>query len=222
MTRFRIPFGLAVILVGLAALGASADDSKNDGFTPLFNGKDLGGWKTVLPNGDPAKTWTVEGGVIICTGHPNGFLYTEKSYKNYVFRYDWMYTRPKDLKDDSTFLGNSGALMHIHDPKTPAVGGLWPQCVEVQGMNRDHGKLFFLKAKKIEDKWDKAARDKAVKPVGEWNTTEIVCAADGTITAKINGTSVSEGKSDLTEGHIGLQSEGAEIHFRNLSIKEMK
>ena len=42
------------------------------------------------------------------------------------------------------------------------------------------------------------------------------------ITAKINGTPVSSGKSDLTEGMIGFQSEGAEIHFRNIKIKQIK
>ena len=31
-----------------------------------------------------------------------------------------------------------------------------------------------------------------------------------------------DGKSELTEGHIGFQSEGAEIHFRNMRVKEGK
>jgi hypothetical protein len=136
-------------------------------------------------------------------------------------RYDWRYKRPGDLKDDAKFGGNSGCLVHIHDPGTPAVGGVWPQCVEVQGMNRDHGRLLFLKTKG-EGQWDKEAKDKATRPVGEWNTTEIVCQADGSITCKINGTPVSSGKSALTEGMIGFQSEGAEIHFRAIKIKERK
>ena len=41
-------------------------------------------------------------------------------------------------------------------------------------------------------------------------------------TAKINGTEVSSGKSDLTEGPIGFQSEGALIEFKYIKIKEMK
>jgi hypothetical protein len=88
-------------------------------------------------------------------------------------------------------------------------------------MNRDHGMLLFLQCKG-KGTFDRAAKDKATKPVGEWNTTEITCAADGTITAKINGTPVSSGKGELTEGVIGFQSEGAEIHFRNIKIKDMK
>jgi hypothetical protein len=45
---------------------------------------------------------------------------------------------------------------------------------------------------------------------------------DGAITAKINGTEVSSGKGPLTEGMIGFQSEGAEVHFRNIKVKELK
>ena len=54
--------------------------------------------------------------------------------------------------------------------------------------------------------------------VGEWNTTEAICQ-DGMITSKVNGTQVATGKGELMEGQIGLQSEGAEIHFKNIKIK---
>jgi hypothetical protein len=215
---------LGVLAAGLAGSGqAGAPDGKgqDEGFTPLFNGKNLAGWKTFLPGGaDPHRTWSVEDGVIICTGHPNGFFYTERSYKDYVLRYDWRYKRPPRLAREDDFKGNSGCLVHIHGPTRPAVGGVWPQCVEVQGMNLDHGKLLFLKAKGTA-KYDRAARDRATHRVGEWNTTEITCLGDGTITAKINGTPVSSGRGDLTEGQIGFQSEGAEIHFRNIKLKKL-
>jgi hypothetical protein len=221
MTRW-LP--LALLAAGLTLPGpAPAKEEDKDGFKPIFNGKNFDGWKMVLADkgADPAKTWSIHKGVIICTGKPNGFLYTAKGFKNYVFRYDWRYRRPKDLKDDSKFLGNSGALIHIHNPTKPAVGGLWPQCVEVQGMNRDHGLLLFLKTKG-KGKFDRKAKDKAVRKVGEWNTTEITCKGDGTILCNINGTKVSSGKSRLTEGQIGFQSEGAEIHFRKILIKQLE
>jgi hypothetical protein len=215
------------LLVGfLAAAGTLADSvtaaDKNDqeGFRPLFNGKDFTGWKFLLPNNaDPTKTWSVTDGVVICTGRPNGYFYTDKTYKNYVLRYDWQYKRPSGLQDDSKFTGNSGALVHIQEPHK-----VWPKCIEVQGMNRDHGLLIGVAGIKLSPgaKFDREAKNKATKPVGEWNTTEIICKADGSIEAKINGTEVSSGKSELTEGPIGLQSEGAEIHFRNILLKELK
>src|ERR1700687_757971 len=94
---------------GITVMGsaAAADKDKAEGFKDLFNGKDLTGWKTQLPkDADPAKTWSVREGVIICTGKPNGYFYTDKSYKNYVLLYDWRYQRPATLQDDSKFTGN--------------------------------------------------------------------------------------------------------------------
>jgi hypothetical protein len=210
---------LLAVLAGTVLFGSAtaADDKKDEGFTDLFNGKDFTGWKVILQkDADPEKTLSVDKGIIFCTGRPNGYFYTDKNYKNYVLRYDWQYKRPADLVDDGKFLGNSGCLVHIQPPHK-----VWPKSVEVQGMNRDHGKLIFIQSKG-KGTFDKAVKDKAVKPVGEWNTTEIKCMEDGSITAKINGTEVSSGKGELTEGVIGLQSEGAEIHFRNIRIKEMK
>ena len=217
---------LTVLLAGTVLFpSATTAEDKKEGFTELFNGKDFTGWKFFLDpkakDADPTKTWSVKDAIIVCTGHPNGFFYSDKSFKDYVLEYDWQYKRPEGLTKDETFRGNSGCLVHIQNPDQPAVGGVWPQCVEVQGMNLNHGMLYFLKTKGTQ-KYNKAAKDQATKPVGEWNTTEITCQADGTISAKINGSAVSTGKSELTEGRIGFQSEGAEIHFRNIRIKQMK
>lgn len=212
--------GLAVLCAGLTCLAPlqAADD---EGFRPIFNGKDLKGWKTFLQGGaDPAKTFSVKDGVLVCTGKPNGYFYTEKSLKNYVLRFDWMYPVPKDPKARP----NSGLLVHIQD-KEPRT---WPKCVEVQGAEADHGKTFAIgntkddaNPAKFTGKYDKAAKDKAVKPAGEWNTTEVTCAG-GRISVKLNGVPIDSGEGNLTEGPIGFQSEGSEIHFRNLKVKDLK
>jgi hypothetical protein len=99
---------------------------------------------------------------------------------------------------------------------------VWPRCVEVQGMNRDHGLLLGLGGAKCGGKYDRQTKDRVTRPVGEWNTTEITCLGNGSIVAKINGQQVSSGKSDLKQGRIGFQSEGAEIHFRNIELKQLK
>jgi hypothetical protein len=217
---------LLAVLAGTALLGsATAADDKKEGFTDLFDGKDLTDWKIFLnpkaKDADPSKTWSVKDGIIICTGHPDGFLYTDKSYKDYVLLYDWQYKRPEGLTNDKGFRGNSGCLVNIQHPEKPVLG-VWPECLEVQGMNRDHGMLLYIPRKGGKGTFDRAAKDKAVKPVGEWNTTEITCRGDGSVNAKINGIEVSSGKGTPTEGRIGFQSEGAEIHFRNIKIKELK
>jgi hypothetical protein len=205
--------------VALAAvLGTTnAGEKKQDdyGFKPLFNGKNFDGWKFELGKADPKKTWTInsEDKTIICTGHPNGYFYTAKPYSNYVIRYDWKYVKPEEGKKSSY---NSGLLVHIHPPQM-----VWPKCVEIQGANANHAILLFLQCKGS-GKYDQATKDKVTKPIGKWNTTEATCKADGSIVAKINGTEVSSGKSNLTKGQIGFQSEGAEIHFKNILIKELK
>ena len=89
------------------------------------------------------------------------------------------------------------------------------------GMNRDHGRIIPVSGAKATSKFDRAALQKARKPIGEWNTTEATIQ-DGNILAKVNGSAVDTGKCDLTEGQIGFQSEGAAIEFKNIRIKEMK
>jgi hypothetical protein len=210
-----VPLALvATFLLTPQATGLEDDD----GFKPLFNGKDLTGFKTFLDpkakDADPANTWSVTEGYIRCTGKPNGYFYTDKSYKNYVLRYDWRF--PAGSAETS----NSGCLVHIQPPQK-----VWPRCVEAQGLYRDHGKFIPVGLKKDEYQqvqFDAEALKKALKPMGEWSTTEISCKPDGTVSVKVNGVPVSSGKSVLTEGQIGWQSEGAEIHFRNLKIKELK
>lgn len=207
-----VSVGLVFVLFSITSAAGAADD---DGFQSLFNGRDLKGWKFVLNDSeaDPTKTWIVKDDVIICKGRPNGYFHTEKSYSNYIFRYDWKYIEPE--KGRSTY--NSGLLLHIQLPHK-----VWPKCVEAQGANANHGFLYFLNCKRIDSKFNKEAQVKSTKPIGAWNTTEVICTADGEITAKVNGVEVSSGKGELTSGPIGFQSEGAEIHFRNIKIKSLK
>jgi uncharacterized protein (TIGR03000 family) len=184
------------------------------GFAPLFNGKDLSGWKTVPENAE--KTFSVKDGVIVVSGNPNGYFYTDKSYQNYVLKFDWRYKRPAGLEDEKKFLGNSGLLYHIQEPHK-----VWPKSIEVQGMNRDHGVLIPVSGARLANqKFDRPALEKARHPVGEWNTTE-VAIKDGSVTAKVNGVQVSSGNYDLPGGPFGFQSEGAELHFKNIFIKTL-
>jgi hypothetical protein len=212
-----LPYRLLGALVAAAALTvtlAAQTPADDKDFKPLFNGKTMDGFK-FEPEG-LEKVIRVEDGVIIVPGKPNGYFYTDKSYKNYVLRYDWRYARPKDLKEDAKFGGNSGLLVHIQPPHK-----VWPRCVEVQGMNRDHGNIFAIGGAKGNFKKFADAQQKAIKPVGEWNTTEVT-SENGRLSSKVNGVLVSEGTGELMEGPIGWQSEGAEIHFRNIRIKELK
>ena len=205
----------AAVVVASFTLGtvrAGADK----GFKPLFNGKDLTGWKTFLKDDktEPAKAFVIKNGEIQVPGTSSfGYFYTDKSYKNYVVRYSWTY--PKDQPEKTSM--NSGLLVHIQEPHK-----IWPKSVEPQGRYKDHGKIFFIgfgKDDKKSDNFDEKAQQKALKASHEWNTTEVIAKADGSIEVRINGALVNTGKSALTSGPIGFQSEGARIHFKDIMIK---
>lgn len=65
-------------------------------------------------------------------------------------------------------------------------------------------------------------RNDAEKPVGQWNRIEAICDA-GSVTYFVNDVKVNEGRDgSLTEGRILIQSEGAEMFFRNLELHPLK
>jgi hypothetical protein len=207
----RIAF-VAVLAASLGVLVSQAPAGDDKGFVALFNGKDLTGWKTFPEKAD--KTYTVVDDYIKVSGKPAGYFYTDKSYKNYVLRYDWRFKRPDKLEDEKKFGGNSGLLLHI-----TGTHKVWPNSLEVQGMNRDHGAYLSIGKTGLSDyKFNREALEKARNKVGEWNTTEVT-VKNGEVTTKVNGALVSTGKITLTEGPLGFQSEGAELHFKKIQIK---
>ena len=59
------------------------------------------------------------------------------------------------------------------------------------------------------------------KGKGEWNEYVVVCV-DGTVKLSINGKFVNSiSNSSVRKGYLCLESEGAEIHFRNIKIMEL-
>jgi hypothetical protein len=189
------------------------------GWTALFNGKDLDGWKFHLGKGDDNKgTFTVKDGVLICTGKPNGYMYTEKPYSTYTLECEFAFKRPEGLTNDSKFPGNSGVLIHVGQKNAM---GVWPRSIEVQGMNRDLGIILPIpRSVKCKRTFDKETMLKVRQPVGEYNRIEIAVNR-GDMVIKLNGTVVSTvGDCELSEGAIGIQSEGAETHWKSIRIWE--
>ena len=169
---------------------------------------------------EPARTFKLVDGAIVCSGNPAGYMQTRRSYRNFTLRFEWRFARPAGLADDSKFGGNSGTLLFITSPNAL---GIWPKSIEIQGMNRDAGMILAIpRAVKCKFAVDEPARKKSIKPLGEWNAEEIV-ANEGQVAVSINGTKVSTiSECELKEGPIGFQSEGAEIHWRAIRIKETK
>lgn len=197
--------GLVLVLCSALPAVAQKGGNKEEGFKPIFNGKDMSGFELVKA---PAETWSVEDGIIKCKGKPNGYFATKKSYRNYILRFDFRY--PKNA-------GNSGYLLNITGKHK-----VWPKCIEVQGQYNGVCTIFPIGgAKGPRPKVNSAARKKVRKPHTEWNSIEIVMK-NGAITAKLNGVTIAQSKPyDLKQGPIGFQSEGAPIDFRKIRIKEV-
>jgi hypothetical protein len=82
---------LAVLFALFIIASAQAQQAKiPDGFTSLFNGKDLTGWK--IPEGDNGH-WKIVNGVIDYDAESEAKadknLWTEKEFKNFELYVDW-------------------------------------------------------------------------------------------------------------------------------------
>lgn len=231
--RSRLAMGVVLLALSLAfrsavfsaeAQPAAADPlpaqtADDQGWIRLFNGKDLDGWQFDFgkAGSENRGTFSVKDGILICTGKPAGFMYTARSFGNYTFECEFAFKRPADLASDADFRGNSGCLIHIGEKNAL---GVWPRSIEVQGANRQLGLILPIpRSLKCVRTFDQEASDKARKPVGEFNKLEIDVRG-GDMTIKLNGTIVSTVREcELTEGAIGLQSEGAETHWRNIRVR---
>lgn len=186
----------------------------DDGFQPLFNGQNLNGWTRV--NTAP-ETWTVQNGMIICSGFPTGELRTEKQYQNFVLELEWRHTKKK---------GNAGLFIHS-DPIT-ARGQPFTRALEIQIMDGNHGDIFSIHGASMTpvtphpQGWARALpAEKRNKPAGQWNHYRVV-STDGVVTLSVNGKVVSRAVNvNPRKGYICLESEGSEVHFRNIRIKEL-
>jgi hypothetical protein len=177
-----------------------------------------------------AKTWKKNGDELICSGHPIGVIRSEKRYENFLLHIEWKHMEAG---------GNSGTF--VWSDAEPGDNRL-PNGVEVQMLELDwvnlntrdgkkppvayvHGEIFGVGGVETIPDNPRGRRSKSVenrcKGKGEWNTYEVVCV-DGTIKLSVNGKFVNGiSKSTKKEGYICLESEGAEIHFRNIRIIEL-
>ncbi len=180
----------------------------------LFNGQDLTGWQACLPEGGKmADVWSVADGVLICKGQPVGYIRTTADYTNYVLKLEWRFNPVTKQA------GNSGVLLRIVGPDK-----VWPRCVEAQLESGNAGDFwniddFPMKTDPARTQGRNTKKTHgAERPVGQWNEYEIT-VDHGTITLKVNGEVLNEARDVLeTPGKIALQSEGAEIHFRNVRL----
>jgi hypothetical protein len=198
-----------IVFACLLPLAASAQTELKP--TPLFNGKDLSGWK--------GEGYIVEDGAITCT--PQGSnLVTEGIYSNYAF--DFEFKLPPG--------GNNGIGIHYPGTGDAAYTGMEVQVLDDSSEKykdikpyQTHGSIYTMVP----------AKKAPLKPVGEWNSERILVNGDD-IQVTVNGTVITEAKlSDLNEkhpkhegakrraGHIAFCGHGDRVAFRNMRITEL-
>lgn len=203
------------IVILLAFLAVSCGQQSGE----IFNGKDLSNWNFVVENnavpGD--QVYRVKEGVISIKGEPLGYMYTKEKYSNFTLELEYRWAGEAS---------NSGVFILIEDPANP-----FPRGVECQLMAGKAGDFVLLNGSDLNEyRLPEGVTERPKFPViekmqpsseksaGEWNKMKI-SVVDGAISVFVNGVLQNEATSKVKEGHIGLQSEGKEVHFRNLMIK---
>ena len=216
LRRSHIGIFHAALGLGLSTMSVAPVLSKE---ISLFNGKNLKGWTAFLT--DPGKkmeeVWSVKDGVLICKGLPMGYIRTEKDFTSFVLTLEWRF-------DPAKGAGNSGVLMRLQAPDK-----VWPKSIEAQLHSENAGDIWNIdefKIKTAPERTDGRHTTKLhptnEKPLGEWNKYEITFDK-GILTLKVNGLVQNVATDcEILPGKIALQSEGAEIHFRNIKIRELK
>ena len=209
------------------------------GFTSLFNGRDLTGWRGREPNYSPYEqakltaqelaakqsAWNAERdlhwrvdvakGEIVSDGN-SPHLATTKDYGDFELWVDWLMVSPNG---DSGIYLRSYPQVQIWDPANPrevrngaekGSGGLWNNNADNPG------------------KWPLV---KADNPVGQWNTLRVRMVGSkvwvwlndkATVEGQVLDNYFNRALPVLPTGPIELQTHGSEIRFRNIYIKELK
>ena len=184
-----------------------------DGWTPLFSGKNLSGWKA---NGD--EKWTVEQGTIVGQSAANkyGYLTTEKKYRDFDLR----------LKFKGEAAGNSGVFFHSriigNDPEHgPDIEGMQ---VEVDPSPGKHTGGLYESGGRGWVAMPSAEAEKALK-AGEWNNLEVSVRGNHIVT-HLNGVKIADftdSAPKFTDGVIGLQVHtggGVKVRWKDIYVRE--
>ena len=212
------------------------------GWILLFNGKSVDGWRGVNKTGFPSG-WVVEDGALKCNstgrapaGAVNGgdILFAAREYSNFDLKLEWKISKG----------GNSGVF---YLGKEVAGKEIWKTAPEFQVLDNDNhpdallGKDGNRKAGSLYDLIP--ANPQNTKPVGEWNSIEIICY-QGSVVHKQNGETILEyhlwtpewnvlvknskfpaSNPDWAnvpkEGYIALQDHGNDVWYRNIKIRPL-
>lgn len=211
------------VLFAASLVGQGKDNTPPEGFTALFNGKDLAGWQGLVEihkrEKDPEKYaeqvkaanekylphWTVKDGILNYDGKGQN-LQTAKDYGDFELWVDWKI----GPHGDSGIYLRGNPQVQIWDPNK------WPEGSGGLYNNRPPHPSKPLKC--------------ADKPIGEWNHFRIIMKGDR-VTVWLNDILVVDdtpldnywNKSEPlpARGPIELQHHGDHLEFKNIYLKEL-
>jgi len=190
-------------LLAFTGVALAADDFKlEEGYTLLFNGKDLTGWEHgycppgTRPNDEnlDGKTasknniFTVQDGLLVASGKALRAVYTSKEF-NKDFHLKFEFRTPTDNKKNNSGLFLRGPQLQLDGTTMGGLTGV------------------FRNIKNFKE--------------GDWN--EIDVTVKGTeATCRCNGELIMKKPMTIpTTGTIGLQSEYGQFEFRRIRLKEL-
>lgn len=216
MTIQRVAAAAAMILVISACQShqQGAPGTADSRSVQIFNGQDLTGWTPYLGSpGEAAKVWSVKDGVLACSGNPVGYIRTTQRYRNFQLELDWRF-------DPARGAGNSGVLLRLVGEDQ-----VWPKSIEAQLHSENAGDIWNIGEFPMQADPARTQGRRTVKlhptnerPLGEWNHYSIRLDG-GKLELRVNGLlQNSATHCEVVDGFIGLQSEGAYIEFRNITL----
>ncbi|MGY4386662.1 hypothetical protein ACVWYN_003718 [Pedobacter sp. UYP24] len=226
---------LSALIIGsmMSCSSMKVQNGSSKGFSRLFDGKTTIGWHTYGKMTASTK-WKVEAGVLHFTPSSEGDggdLVTDKAYSNFHLKIDWKIA-PKS---------NSGIIFYVQDDPQK-YGATYMTGPEMQVLDNDGHPDGRINKHRAADLYDLIkSSSEPVKPVGEWNTAEVI-SDKGNLELKLNGITVVkttlwdqnwkelvakskfaawEGFGSFKSGKIALQDHGDEVWYRNIMIKEL-
>jgi len=223
---------LAALLAAL--LGQAADNTPPEGFTALFNGKDLSGWKV---DEETRQHWTVKDGVLEHDGKKRD-LWTEPQFGDFTLMLSWRWSGKPTEEQHPVFDADGNEVKGADGKvKTERMIDGGDSGVFLRGYKKAQANLFcypcgsgevweYRTDPKMPAEVRKACMPKkrADKPVGEWNQMTITMKGDR-LTVVVNGEEVissAQLPGVPARGAIGLQHEFNQVQFKNLYIRESK
>lgn len=193
------PLSLALIAAACLSTAVRAEEK----FEPLFNGKDLSGWKAPADN----VWYLVNDGILQIRSSPDqkgSVLWTEKEYSNFVMELEFKFIS-----------GTIDSGVHVRNEDQIQIGISGSLKRDMTGSPYIPGKGYPVEAEGV----------KELLKLDDWNHMRIEVRGME-YAVSLNGKKVMTYKSESgkEKGPIGLQLHGSRdmaIDYRNLKISEL-